>query len=317
MKYYTAYPRDNQIIGLAPMDGVTDYPARQIQAKIAKPALMYTEFINVEGLTKKPQAQENRLKFDQEQQPLIVQLWGNNPEYFYQAAKIVAPLGFNGIDINAGCPNPRVLKRGAGGSLIGKNDLIQEIVNGCKNAIKETKGNLPLSIKTRIIGEKEENCRWAEALADLDIDLVCLHGRDLEQRLSGPVDWERVNEGAQIIKGSGKLVLGNGGIKNRTQALEKCKQYNLDGVLIGQAAIGNPWVFSQNDTPTKKELFKTIADHARKVEEFYGPRGFKSFYKHAVCYCRNFSGAKELRIKLLQTKNWPQVENLLNSVALT
>lgn len=257
----------------------------------------------------KPEAQEKRLRFDKNF-PTVVQLWGEDFHYFYQAAKIVCPMEFAGIDINAGCPNPRVLKRGAGADLIGKFEKVEKIVTACKKAIEEAEANIPLSIKTRICGDENKNLEWLKFLSQLPIDMICLHGRPVEQRLSGSVDWEKIAVGAEEFKRAGIITLGNGGIKSLEEAKDKIQKYNLDGVLIGQAAMGNPWLFDNDRLPTLEERFTVMLEHAQLAQDFYGITNFKSFYKHAVCYCRGFDGAKELRIRILKTKNSEELKNL-------
>jgi nifR3 family TIM-barrel protein len=295
------------IIGLAPMDGVTDEPMRQIQVSIAKPAVLYTEFISAEGFIRQPQAFEKTLSFQENERPIVIQIFGYTPEAFYETILKVAQMNFDGIDINMGCPARKVLGKGGGGALIGNCRLAGKIIEKSLKAIEKTKTKLPLSVKTRI-GQKEIITQdWIGFLSEYPLSEITLHGRLLKQGVSGPVNWEEIKLAAEICHHKGIICLGNGGIKSAKEGREMAEKYGLDGVLIGQAALGNPWIFKEDYQPTKEDILKTILKHAKLATEFYPPERFVTVYKHFGWYPRGFKNSKRLKVELLKTKNLDEV----------
>lgn len=302
------------IIGLAPMDGVTDYPMRQIQCSIAKPDVMYTEFIQVEGFSRKPKIFEQKLFFGKNEHPIVAQVVGVDPSAFYIAVQTIGKMGFDGIDINMGCPNRDVVSRGAGGGLIGNYSQVEKIINQC---FKSLDGKLPLSIKTRIINDPVTNKEWFTFLSKFPLAEITIHGRLLKQMQTGPVNWEAIEKGAEIIKKKNIICLGNGGIKSIAEAKDFCNKYQLDGVLIGQAALGNPWVFKLGYQPTKQEILDILLKHGHLANDFFGPKKYLSILKHYSWYPRGFDGAKELRINLLKTRTLEEAASVIANQAMS
>jgi len=311
MNFFESFKKP--IVGLAPMDGITDWPMRQVQYSVAKPDLFYTEFIRVDGLVHNFPAFEKKLYFKNDQ-PLIIQLYGHKPELFYRAILAITDLGFCGIDINMGCPSPNVVSSGGGAALIGNLDLAEKIIKQSLLAINKSGRDLPLSIKTRIIADKKANRKWAKFLASFDLSLIAVHGRPIKQRHSGDILTSQLCEFNKIAKSKGLLFLANGGIKSRSQAEEFCLKFGFDGVLIGQAAIGNPWAFAK-DSPAVSEVFATMLRHAQMVEKFYSVGKFNIIRKHLAAYCKGFNGAKSLRTKLVLADNAHQVKVLISDFA--
>lgn len=244
------------IIGLSPMDGVTDAPMRYIAKKYGQVDILYTEFVSAEGLwrIKKRGEMENKiwqdLRFDKAQGPNIAQIFGSDPESFYGASKIICELGFDGIDINMGCPSPGLEKRGGGAGLIRDKCNAVEVVEATRRGVRDffsapqstqrscsrapvslrsrgmiardfvsasepsKKKNIeaiPVSLKTRI-GSGEPDRKWWELIATLQMPVVAMHGRTFKQLYSGFADWDLLLEAAEIIRESGTLFLGNGDI---------------------------------------------------------------------------------------------------------
>jgi tRNA-dihydrouridine synthase len=299
------------IVGLAPMDGVTDEPMRQIQSRVAKPAVLYTEFISAEGFVRNPPAFEKTLHFKENERPIVAQIFGYTPAAFDETIMKVASLGFDGIDLNMGCPAKKVLGKGGGGALIGNYSLAGKIIEKSLAAIQKSKAVLSLSVKTRI-GQKEIITQeWINFLAQYPLSEITIHGRLLKQGVSGPVNWEEIKLGAEICHHKGIICLGNGGIKSAKEGRLMAEKYGLDGVLIGQAALGNPWVFKEDYQPTKEDILKTILKHAQLATEFYPPERFVAVYKHFGWYPRGFANSKKLKIDLLRTKNLPEAEEVI------
>lgn len=299
------------IIGLAPMDGVTDYPMRQIQCSIAKPDVLYTEFVSAEGFIQNPEHFIKTLTFAENEMPIVAQIFGYTPEAFYETVLQVGILGFDGIDINMGCPSRKVLGKGGGGALIGNYKLASELINSCLKALSEIKIDIPLSVKTRIGIKEIVTNEWIAFLSDFPLAEVTVHGRLLKNCHSGPVLWDEIRDAAQILKSKNIICLGNGGIKSIEESRKICRDYALDGVLIGQAALGNPWTFRDNYTPTEEEIKEIILKHAKLVEDFYEPKKFVTVLKHFSWYPRNFDNCKKLKIDLLKTRNLSEVKQVL------
>lgn len=282
------------IVGLAPMDGVTDFAMREIYSEIAKPDVVFTEFVSAEGLVCGSDKLLKSLKFSGKQRPVVAQLFGENPKSFKKAVGIIEKLGFDGIDINMGCPARKVLLRKAGGALIGNYDLAEEIINLCLAAVKK----IPVSLKTRVSDE-----RWYKFLSGFSLSAVTIHGRYLKQGNTGEVDWEEIGRAGRILKEKNIVVLGNGGVLDKSDGIIKCKEHDLDGVLIGKAALGNPWVFSE-EVFDKNDKLKTIERHAKIGS-------YPSVLKHFGWYAKGFIGAKELRSELLKTRCFEETKKVI------
>lgn len=299
------------IVGLSPMDGVTDAPMRFIAKKYGKADIIYTEFVSAEGLWRieKRGEMENKiwqdLRFDNTQGPNIVQLFGSDPESFYESAKIICRLGFDGIDINMGCPSPGLEKRGGGAGLIRDKCNAVEVVE----ATRRGSGNLPVSVKTRIGSDKPDE-EWWKTLAGMNLPAVAMHGRTFKQLYSGEADWDVLRQAAEVIRESGTLFLGNGDIKKYEDF--KKNEVCMDGVLIGRAAIGNPWVLRRDGyVPSVEEKLSVAVEHARKFEEMLPEQKFFVMRKHLVGYASGFPEAVELRKKLVMTNSADEVERVV------
>ena len=247
---------DLPIIGLSPMDGVTDASMRYIAKKHGHPSVVYTEFVSAEGLwrIKKRGEMEHKiwqeLRYSEEERPVVAQIFGSDPESFYEASKIVCELGFDGIDINMGCPSPGLERRGGGAGLIRDKCNAVEVVEATRkgvadffSAIQSTQSScshastslrsegvsardfgtsellekknadaIPVSLKTRVGSDKPDR-KWWELIASLQMPLVAMHGRTFKQLYSGFADWDLLLEAGEIIRESGALFLGNGDIK--------------------------------------------------------------------------------------------------------
>lgn len=298
------------------MDGVTDAATRYIYSKTCKPSVIYTEQVSVEAIVLAFEEIKDRLAFAEVERPIVAQLSGYDPKYYFEAAKKVIELGFDGIDINSGCPVKTCNKKGGvrGAGLIGERDTVKKIVNSCRNAIDQnsTKRQIALSIKTRLGVDKPITREWVSFLTSLPIDTLAVHGRTWKQGYRGKADWEEIGKAAQIAKSRGTILLGNGDVLCRQQAEEMSSKYGLDGVLIGRAARGNPWIFSPiPNHPTKQQRIDTLVEHAKYYESTRGDRPFIEFRKHIGWYLKGFSGAKELRSRLINVSSFEELSNSL------
>jgi nifR3 family TIM-barrel protein len=304
------------IMALAPMANVTDAAFRQMIAKYGKPDVFWTEFVSADGLMSKGKGKLLvDLWFNENEHPIVAQVFGSNPENFYKAAKIIKKLGFDGIDINMGCPDRAVVKQGAGGALIKNPKLAQEIIL----ATKEGAGRLPVSVKTRTGFGKDALEEWLPHLFEVKLAAIVIHARTVKEQSLVPARWDQVALAVKLAralsKNSRPLILGNGDVQTLTEADEKCMRTGADGVMIGRGIFGNPWLFNRNNpiekVPISKRL-QAMLEHTRLFEKkFKGVKNFEVMKKHYKVYVNGFNGAKELRIKLMATKNAKEVEALV------
>ncbi len=268
------------IIGLAPMNAVTDHAFRHIQKKHGKPALLFTEFTSADALCFGASALLRDLLYDESQRPIIAQVYGCVPHNFYRAAIVLCQLGFDGIDINMGCPSKSIAQRGAGASLIQTPQLAQEIVAAAQRGARDwlhgatvrqtadipatlaaqvearhrrlpaayqQRRPIPVSVKTRIGYASPQVAEWITRLLATEPDAISLHGRTLAQGYSGTADWDAIGQAALLARGSGTAILGNGDVCSVADAQRRSADYGVDGALIGRASYGNPYVFRTED----------------------------------------------------------------------
>ncbi len=340
------------IIGLSPMDGVTDHTYRHIQKKYGNPALVYTEFTSVEGVCHGADRLLHDFLYDETQRPIIAQIYGTTPDYFRQTATLLCELGFDGIDINMGCPAKNVAHSGAGAALITTPKLAQEIVkatkagvsdwlNGkrtrdCADITKEItqevekrhqnlpaqyqqKRPLPVSVKTRVGFDRLSVDEWIPALLEVEPAAIAIHGRTLKQQYSGLADWDEIGKAVEIARGSGIPILGNGDIHTLADAHQRVADYGVDGVLIGRASFGNPYVFKEKIEPTDPSIFEIALEHCRLFEKVYreDPRyNFLPMRKHLGWYVKDFHNARQVRIEVFQSNSAEEVEILFTKYNL-
>ncbi|MEK7110069.1 MAG: tRNA-dihydrouridine synthase family protein [Patescibacteria group bacterium] len=290
------------------MDGVTDAPFRYITDIYGKPDIIYTEFVSVKGLIIGKPAIQRMLLRHQTETKTIAQFFGCEPEYFYQAALVALKKGFDGVDINMGCPDKSVFHRGAGAGLILQPKLAKEIILSVKKAVQN---RIPVSVKTRTGYKTHQTKEWISNLLEAEPDVICIHARTFAQKYSGPADWSQIGIAAEIAKNTKTKIFGNGDIKSRAEALGRIKEFNLAGVLIGRAALGNPWIF-RGVIPTTKERFQVLLEHCKKFVEFFPESDFSIMRKHLAWYVKDFPHAAEVRNQLMQVKSINDVKKILS-----
>ncbi len=332
--------QQNEVVGLAPMDGVTDEAFRLVQTQIEKPDVIFTEFVSAEGLSRGGVKLYDTLLYSPQERPIVGQLFGKDPESFYKSAIVLCELGFDGVDINMGCPAKTVTQHGSGAALIGKPELAAEIIKAAKKGIddwfnkkvsidkiglnnktleviKRNKkySNLKqdcsykptISVKTRLGIDKSIVEQWITHLLNQGIDIITLHGRTLKQGYAGTAGWEEIEKAVQIAKNYDTKIWGNGDVKTKTIAKEYCHKYGVTGVLIGRSAMGNPWAFNDH-IASPKEKFSAMLLHAQIFKEVFPHRSFDSLRKHFILYSYGLSNAKQLRASLVRLNS---VEELL------
>lgn len=298
---------------MAPMANVTDAAFRRIIAKYGKPDVMYTEFVSANGLMSPGrQALLKDLLYSEPERPIIAQLFTADPEKMYGAAQLVQELGFDGIDINMGCPDKNVMKQGAGACLIKNSALARELMKAAKAGAP----NIPLSVKTRIGDTKNTLKEWLPELLAENPDMITVHGRTRKEMSKVPARWETIAEAAQIAQGSGTLIVGNGDVIDLEDAKAKAEMTGCDGVMLGRAIFGNPWLFNttkNSATISISERLAVMIEHSKLFIELLGDiKSFHIMRKHYKAYANGFDGAKELRIELMKTENVEEVETIVN-----
>lgn len=300
---------------LAPMDDVTDTVFRQVIADLSPPDLFVTEFVNADGLQSPGRDKLlGKLRFTQKEHPIIAQLWGKVPENFYKAAREVAHMGFDGIDLNFGCPDKTVVKNGCCIAMVNSRELVGEIIA----ATKEGAGSLPVSVKTRL-GLNTVDYSWPEFLLQQKLNLLTIHGRTAKQLSKVPADWEaigRVRELRDTLPPA-TYVVGNGDVLNRKQGEELAAKYRLDGIMIGRGIFQDPFAFAANSPWASFTKAQRIALYRRHVELFaktwpQGARKAHSLNKFCKIYINGFDGAKELREKLMRARSVEKLLGLLD-----
>lgn len=305
------------IIGLAPMDGITDAVFRRIVDIYGKPDILFTEFIPVDALVLHKPAIERMLVFHKTKTTTIAQLFGVEPELFYQAATIVLDKGFDGVDINMGCPDKAVFNHGGGAGLILRPELAKKIVLSVKKAVDDwkeknhSKKEITVSVKTRTGYKKHQTKEWIKNLLNVSPDFICLHARTYQQKYSGIADWEQIKIAVSLAKKSKTKLLGNGDVKNRKEALEKIKEYKISGVLIGRAALGNPWVFTDK-IPSTEEKLEALMKHCQLFTKTFPELDFKIMRKHLAWYTKGIPGSAEMRNRLMQVNNINEVKKIIS-----
>jgi len=304
---------------VAPMADVTDVAFRTMLAKYGKPDVMWTEFVSADGLNSPGREVLKRdLEFTDIERPVVAQLFTSTPENMRKAAALCRELGFDGIDINMGCPVGMIVKQGAGADLIKNPKLAQEIIR----AAQEGAEHLPVSVKTRIGYNKIEFMEWLPKILEMNVPTLTVHLRTRKEMSLVAAHWELMPEIVKLVRDmtgplseGGTIILGNGDIKSVTEGKEKAKLTGADGVMIGRGIFGTPWFFDEQEFAkgkTLEERLKICIEHTKLYEEKLGDiKSFAIMKKHYKAYVHGFDGAKELRMELMECKNASEVEQKL------
>lgn len=299
------------VMVLAPMEDVTDTVFRQIVAGCARPDVFFTEFTSVDGLFSRGRGEViHRFDYSEVERPIVAQVWGNNPELFNKAARLIVDLKFDGMDINFGCPEKNVTSHGAGACLIDDHPRVAEIIAAARDGID---GKIPLSVKTRL-GYKKIAPDWIPFLLSLRLDAFTIHGRTAAELSKVPAHWDEIGKAAH----HGTIIIGNGDVQNYEEAVGKHNQYGVDGIMIGRGIFHNLWAFSktgESHMGDHNELFRIMRRHITLFDEVWGKsKNFAVLKKFFKIYVQGFPRASEVRERLMLANNRMEVENILNSL---
>ncbi len=367
------------------MADVTDPAFRRIIAKYGKPDVIWTEFVSADGLFLSPVREycEKLIKgeidkekfleslsngiggaqlikdlaFSEEERPVVAQFFTSKPEMMEKAAELAVKLGFDGIDINMGCPDKSIEKQNAGAKLMTNPKLAQEIILAAKRGAQnyntsqniqgesldgrgkgggESEG-IPVSVKTRIGWNKNELETWLPVLLEVSPAVITVHARTRKELSLVPAQWENIKRAVEIrnnfVDSNGNksqtLIFGNGDVKDLEDAKRKVEETGCDGVMLGRAIFGNPWLFNPR-TPLGQvgieEKLKVMVEHTKLFEEILSHKSFALMKKHYKAYVTGWparhsrgsrtkaggDGARELRMKLMEAKDADEVELIVN-----
>ena len=333
------------------MADVTDRAFRRMIVKYGKytrphskivggPDVMWTEFVSADGLFLGGyDALINDLSFTKKERPIVAQFFTSKPEMIEKAARLAVELGFDGIDINMGCPDRSIEKQNAGAKLITNPKLAQEIIYSAKRGAgkspRQPLGEIPVSVKTRVGWSKNELETWLPVLLETNPAVITIHARTRKELSLVPARWEHIKRAVEIRDGfidskgnkSKTLIIGNGDVRDLDDAKAKAKETGCDGVMIGRAFFGTPWLLNPRASLGQKEQYistqkrlKILLEHAKLFEKLCHskpPTGqgknFAIMKKHYKAYVTGWDGAKELRRRLMETKNAKEVEKIINN----
>lgn len=305
---------------LAPMEDVSDPPFRAV-CKDNGADLMYTEFISSEGLIRDAIKSRHKLDIFDYEKPIGIQIFGGDEDSLAMASRIVDATNPDLLDINFGCPVKKVACKGAGAGVLKDLDLMVRLTDACVKATR-----LPVTVKTRLGWDEDTRNieEVAERLQDVGIKALAIHGRTRSQMYKGEADWSLIAK----VKNNPRIhipIFGNGDIDSPQKAVEYKNRYGVDGIMIGRAAIGYPWIFreirhyQQTGTllpsPTLEERILVSKSHLRKSVEWKGPIvGINEMRRHYSNYLKGLPGIKEFRNRLVTLKSREEVDEVLDEI---
>lgn len=305
---------------LAPLEDVTDAAFRRHIARHGKPHVMYTEFTSADGLMLANEHGQKQLRrkllFSDIERPIVAQLFTSKPEHMEQAARIVWELGFDGLDINMGCPDRAVEKSGCGAALIKTPKVARDLIRAAKHGFSG-----PVSVKTRLGYNSDELETWVPQLLGEGIAALTLHVRTRKEMSDVPAHWDRVGRAVELRDklAPETLIIGNGDVKDLNDARAKAAETGCDGVMLGRAIFGNPWLFADRpDEPSPEERIEALIQHLQLFDELLSDvTNYAVMKKHFKAYISGWDGAKDLRVRLMESATTAEAVQLLTREQIT
>ncbi len=304
---------------MAPLADVTDIAFREIISKYSRqgkeyggPAVLWTEFVSADGLCSPGRkVLERDLAYTEGQRPIVAQLFTAHPDKMREACTLVRKLGFDGIDINMGCPDKSIEKQCAGAAMIKNPELAREVIKSAREGALD----IPVSVKTRIGYNKNEIETWIAFLLELKLPVLTVHLRTRKEMSDVPAHWNLM---PSIIALRDKispetLIIGNGDAMSLEDGRQKAIVSGADGVMFGRAIFGNPWLFdTHKKVVSTRERLEVMLEHTMLFEKLLGDiKNFAIMKKHYKAYVTGFDGAKELRVKLMETSSAEEVKKIV------
>ena len=315
---------------LAPMADVTDVAFRRMIAKygahtradgtVGGPDVMWTEFVAADGLVRATPEGKVKLMADllyaEEERPIVAQLFTRNEEHMEYAAKLCLDLGFDGIDINMGCPAGAIIDQGCGAAMIKTPELARAIIRAAKRGAKSDDGGIPVTVKTRLGYNTDQVEEWIPQLLAERPAALTVHARTRKEMSKVPARWERV---ARVVELRDELapevkIIGNGDALSLADAHAKVAASGADGVMLGRAIFGNPWLFHPEKTADMvplAEKLKVMLEHTYLFCELLPHKNFALMKKHYKAYVHGFAGAQEFRSELMNQETPEAIEELV------
>ncbi|MBI2048636.1 MAG: tRNA-dihydrouridine synthase family protein [Parcubacteria group bacterium] len=297
---------------LAPMEDITDAAFRELLgAQEQKPVVFYTEFTSADGLALAPKEGREKLlkklQYTEGERPIVAQFFTAHPAHMEKAAALAQELGFDGVDINMGCPDRAVEKGGCGAALIKNPALARDLIRAARAGAPQ----LPISLKTRIGYLTDELDTWLPTLLAEEPAAIAIHARTRKELSEVPAHWDAITRAVQMRNGAGvkTLIIGNGDVKTLGEARERVRETGCDGVMIGRAAIANPWLWRERE-PARDERLATLLHHATLAEKHEGHL-VGGVRKHLSKYATGLHAAKELRVKISSAET---VKDIVDSI---
>lgn len=326
------------IHALAPMEDVTDTVFRRIVARCGRPDVFFTEFIHTDVVlaprTGRP-GLTPRLAHTPQERPLVAQIWGTDPEAYARAAARLVELGFDGIDINMGCPVRKIRRTGACAALILQPGRAAELIEATREgahgawrrrgvagtpSVTLDAGRFPISVKTRIGFDRPQTEQWIGHLLSCDLDALTVHGRWAEQESEGEADWDEIGRAARLAREMdvSTAILGNGDVASRQEIREKAEAFGLDGVMIGRGIFPDPYLFAVDGRAGRfpnapaHEKIELLLEHLHLYRDAWGDtRNYEILKKFFKVYLTGFPGSDELRGELNATHDYHAAERVV------
>ncbi len=314
------------LLYMTPMSGITNLPYRLIVKRFASD-MVFPEFVSIDAMHYSPEGKTMQLlRYEQEERPIIAQLFGSKPQFFYEGAKRVKELGFDGVDINFGCPAPKVAKSGGGCALLGNLELCREIIQAVIEAVGP---EFPVSVKTRKSYKKTTIADFCNVIADLPLSALTVHGRSFEHPYEGAADLNCIKTAKQAVP---FLVIASGHGHTPEAAKETLDYTGADGVGVARGTFGKPWLIQQIKeylrtgtyySPTATEILDTMVEHARLVKQFLPNQPNKpnqnmvEMRKILGWYIRSIPNAAQYRAQLVRVSTIEEIERIVSTIKQT
>lgn len=313
-------------MSVAPMADVTDSVFRKLISKYSRmqsgggPDIMWNEFVSADGLVHELGREHliSDLKYSESERPILAQLFGSNSANIQKSAELCASLGYDGIDLNMGCPDRTIMEQGAGSALINTPNVAKEIIRNAKLGAP----SLPITVKTRIGYNTISWQEWLPNILDEGVNAITIHLRTRKELSLVDAHYELATEIVKWIRDTygypsdgGPFVFLNGDVKSLEMAHRIFNAHKPDGVMVGRGVFGKPWFFDLNGELKPKnlqELFDIVKEHTRMYEVKLSHKSFAIMKKHFKAYINNFDNAKDLRIELMNAKNSKEISNILD-----